>query len=324
MLRCPIVDLRTAKAVLEKEAKALLDFSKDLSPAFSDVCEKILQLRGTVLVTGMGKSGIVARKWASTFSSTGTRAYFINPAEAPHGDLGIIGPEDILMVLSNSGETEELSFLLEFAKTKTIPIVGITQNLVSSLATSSDFVLEIPKHQEAEPLNLAPTTSTTLMMALGDALAVTLMQEKKFTERDFASLHPAGTLGKRYARKVKQLMHQGEEIPKVQSHYSISAVLIEMTSKRLGLAVVFDRDTQIGIVTDGDLRRFFQKNGLKENATAKDMMSANPKAISEEALAYEARLLMEKNQIQQLLVSNSQGELTGILHFHDLLKAKII
>lgn len=302
----------------------MLAYSQDLTEVFSQVCEKLLSVKGTVLLTGMGKSGIVARKWSSTFSSTGTRAYFINPAEAPHGDLGLLHAQDILIVLSNSGETEELSFILHYAREKGIPIISVTQNKNSSLAFKSDLVLEIPTQGEACPMNLAPTTSTTIMMALGDALAVSLMQSKNFSEQDFALLHPGGTLGKRYALKVKQLMHVGDRIPLVQETTSLSQVLMEMTEKMLGFTVVEKAEKEYGVITDGDLRRFFQKCGLRESAFASELMTSFPKSVSSEALAHEARALMEVNKIQQLLVFDDEKKLVGVIHFHDLLKAKVI
>jgi arabinose-5-phosphate isomerase len=315
----------TGRKAIAQEAHALQIFGQSLDATFEDACHLLLNCEGTVLLTGMGKSGLVARKWASTFLSTGTRAYFINPAEAPHGDLGILRDKDILVALSYSGETEELGAILRHASDSGIKTIGVTGNPASSLAKAADIVISVKLSEEACPLNLAPTTSTTVMMALGDALSITLMQKKGFTERDFARLHPGGSLGKRLWLKVSALMHSGGEIPRVDLNDTLERVLVEMTQKRLGCAVVEGHDLVHGIITDGDLRRFFQRNGrVGDSARAADLMTPSPRVISGDALAVEAREVMEKHAIHQLVVNSADGKLLGILHLDDLLRAKVI
>lgn len=314
------------KETLRQEAQALSVFVDCLDENFATACGAILDCKGTVVVTGMGKSGLVGRKWASTFASTGTKAYFLNPAEASHGDLGILRPDDILIALSLSGETEELGVVLRHAADTSVRSIGVTGNLVSSLARRTDIVLNVLPSPEACPLGLAPTTSTTLMMALGDALAVALMKMRGFTERDFARLHPGGTLGRRLWLRVAELMHHGEAIPAVAPQSPLEVVLLEMTRKRLGLAVVFSGGKVAGVITDGDLRRFFQKatSETKAAATAADLMTPGPKTISADALAEEARETFAAHKIQHLLVVDSTGELVGVLHLQDLMRARVV
>lgn len=312
------------KSALEKEASALASFVDSIDSNFASACEKILNCRGTVLLTGIGKSGLIARKWASTFASTGTKAYFINPAEASHGDLGIMHSADLLISLSYSGETEELGTIVRHAKEFGISRIAVTGNQDSSLAQQSDLTLSVFTSKEVCPLNLAPTTSTTLMVALGDALAVTLMQLRGFTERDFARLHPGGSLGRRLWLRVKDLMHSGESIPKVNQEENWQNVLLTMTEKRLGLAVVMDGERVLGVITDGDLRRFIQLGKMHQNARAKEIMTTQPKFIMENSLVVDAREIVEKNSVQQLLVQNQEGQLTGVIHVYDLLKKKVL
>jgi len=312
------------RKVLEREARALSAFVSELDAQFSTACEKIIQCKGTVLLTGIGKSGLVARKWSSTFASTGTKSYFINPAEASHGDLGIMHSEDLLIALSYSGETEELSSILRHACETGVYRIGVSGNKESSLARQCDITLSVKTTEEVCPLNLAPTTSTTLMMALGDALAVVLMQLRGFTEKDFARLHPGGSLGRRLWLRVKDLMHSGNSIPKVNLSDSWQSVLLTMTEKRLGLAVVMKEQEVLGVITDGDLRRFLQSGKFKDTALAADFMTRDPKFILEDALVVEARELVEKNSVQQLLVKDSNEKLTGVVHVYDLLKKKVL
>ncbi len=316
--------ITSAKNTIQKEAQALSGLIERIDKSFEKACELIFRCKGTVLVSGVGKSGLVARKWAATFSSTGTKAYFISPADAPHGDLGIIRAEDVLILLSLSGESEELGYLIRHAKENLVPIIGITGNLNSSLAKQVDLTVCVGVSEEACPLGLAPTTSTTLMMALGDAFAVALMKLKGFTEKDFARLHPGGSIGRKLWLRVCELMHQGDSIPIVFPDDPLSEVLIEMTSKCLGLAVVLSEDTIVGIITDGDLRRFFQKGSLKENSVARDVMTVNPKVIEMDSLAIEAREKMQKHSIQQLIVVDKNKKLVGVLHLYDLMRAKVL
>lgn len=317
--------IQFGRETIRQEARALAGLVDSIDASFASACELVLGCQGTVVLTGMGKSGLVGRKWASTFASTGTKAYFLNPAEASHGDLGILRPDDLLMALSFSGETDELRLVLRHAKDTSVKVVGVTGNLQSSLARQSDVVLNVLPSPEACPLGLAPTTSTTLMMALGDALAVALMNRRGFTERDFARLHPGGALGRRLWLRVAELMHRGEEIPVVAPTDPLETVLIEMTRKRLGLAVVLTNGSVAGIVTDGDLRRFFQKTSKhRSEATAADLMTKGPKHIGPEALAVEARELMEAHKIQHLLVVDDTTALVGVLHLQDLLRARVV
>jgi arabinose-5-phosphate isomerase len=316
--------LLAGRSIIQKEGEALLSFVGTLNESFSSVCRQIMSCKGTVLLTGMGKSGLIARKWASTFLSTGTRSYFINPAEASHGDLGIIRTGDILIALSYSGETDELSSVLRYARENEIPIIGVTGNIESSLAKQSSQVLSVYLSEEACPLGLAPTTSTTVMMALGDGLAMTLMQMRGFTEKDFARLHPGGSLGRKLWLRVTELMHSGEALPLVEPDAKLEDVLVVMTQKRLGAAIVVKGDEILGVVTDGDLRRLFQKGKMSADLTAQQIMTRDPKRLPANALAVEARELMEKNLIQQLLIVDNMGKLVGILHLHDLLRKKVV
>lgn len=312
------------KNAIEKEAEALQALSQSLSSYFSEACKKILDCKGTVLLTGMGKSGLIARKWASTLASTGTKAYFINPAEASHGDLGIMHEKDLLVALSYSGETEELSSILRHANDLNVFRIAVTGREGSSLAQQSDLTLLAQAPEEVCPLNLAPTTSTTLMMALGDALAVTLMQLRGFSEKDFARLHPGGSLGRRLWLKVKDLMQGKEAIPTISPKSNWETVLLTMTEKRLGLGVVLENGKVLGVITDGDLRRFLQSGKKRETITAEELMTTHPKFISENALAVEAREMIEKHSVQQLLVQDERGNLSGVLHVYDLLKKKVL
>lgn len=312
------------RRTIEKEAQALAALVDKLDDDFARVCELLYGCRGTILVTGMGKSGLVARKWAATLAGTGTAAYFLNPAEASHGDLGIVRSDDVVVALSYSGETDELGVVLRHCREHNVAAVGVTGNRKSSLARQVQLVLSIELTEEACPLGLAPTSSTTMMMALGDAVAVTLMQMRGFTEQDFARLHPGGSLGRRLWLRVEQLMHAGDEIPRVAAAATLGAVLVEMTSKRLGLAIVMNGDEVLGVITDGDLRRHFQSGEPNAAATAAELMTRDPKTLSRDALAIEARELMEASRITQLLITGENGVLAGVVHLHDLLRAKVL
>lgn len=312
------------KRILEKEWNSLATFTNGLDESFADACKMILECRGHAILTGMGKSGHVARKWASTLSSTGTRAYFLDPAEASHGDLGVIHRDDLLIVLSYSGESVELDSVLRYAHEMSIAILGVTNRPDSSLAQASALTLLIKVFEEACPLGLAPTTSTTLMMALGDSIAGTIMQMRGFTERDFARLHPGGYLGRRLWLRVEDVMHRGDSLPVVYTSDPWEKVVLEMTSRRLGLAIVMQNEEVRGIITDGDLRRHLQKGTLAAQPLAHHLMTLQPKCISASALATEAREMMEKNLIHQLLVMDEKNRLVGVIHLHDLMKRKVI
>ena len=315
--------IAVGRRAIELEAMALTGLVQTLDENFSKACEQLHGCQGTILVTGMGKSGLVARKWASTFAGTGTRAYFLNAAEASHGDLGLVRESDIVIALSLSGETDELSVILRHCREAGIPTIGVTGNLESSLAKQASLVLSLDLPREACPLGLAPTTSTTLMMALGDAIAVTLMEMDGFTEKDFARIHPGGTLGRRLWLRVSELMHQGDALPIVDPEAPFEEVLLEITHKRLGCAVVIEGNAVVGLITDGDLRRYFQKSKNSVDIKARDLMTENPKSVLPTSLAGEAREIMEAHKIQQLLICEDRN-LVGVIHMHDLLRAKVV
>ncbi len=314
----------TGRRTLQQEAEALASMVETLDESFAQACELLYACKGAVVLTGMGKSGLVARKWASTFLSTGTKAYFLNPAEASHGDLGLLRSDDILLALSLSGETEELRPVLNFARESFVSSIAVTQNPKSSMAEGATLVLPLRVRGEACPLGLAPTTSTTLMMALGDALAVTLMKMRGFSEKDFARFHPGGSLGRRLWLRVKELMHTGDKIARVTPKTGIQEVLLEMTRKCLGLAVVLEGDEVLGIITDGDLRRAFQNRGFQSDLRAEDILTKDPKRIEQSFLAADAAELMTRNSIQQLLIDDDQGKFIGVVHLYDLLRAKVV
>ncbi len=306
------------RRVLKQEASALEALAESLDENFAEAVKLLMNIKGRVAVTGMGKSGHVARKVAATLASTGTPAYFIHPAEAGHGDLGMITPEDAVVAYSNSGATEELTAVLSYCARNLVPVIGVTQNEASPLAKQSELTLILPKEEEACPINSAPTTSTTMMMALGDALALCLLTAKGFSVEDFHRYHPKGSLGQRL-EAVRTLMHKGEDLPIVTTSTSIPEVLLVMTAKRLGCTCVVDEDgSLVGVITDGDLRRHLQ-NGLL-NLRAEEIMTPNPVTISPDTLAQAAVGLMQKKSITTVLVKEA-GELVGILHIHDLLKA---
>jgi len=312
------------RKTIRQEAEALASLVDEIDASFAQACRLLLACPGTVVLTGMGKSGLVARKWASTFLSTGTKAYFLNPAEASHGDLGLVRQGDVLVALSLSGETDELAAVMRFATESGVPSIAVTQKPESTIARQAAVVLPVRVREEACPLGLAPTTSTTLMMALGDAIAVTLMQQRGFSEKDFARLHPGGSLGRRLVLRVGSLMHTGEKIPRVSPEAELDEVLLEMTRKCLGLAVVMQGDQVCGVITDGDLRRAFQSHGLRRDLRAAHIMTAQPHRLPESALAAEARELMATHSIQQLIIEDAAGRLVGIVHLYDLLRAKVL
>ena len=318
------------KSAIMLESKGLQQLADSLDDTFVQVINLLDATRGRVIVSGIGKSGHIARKLAATLSSTGTPSYFVHPAEASHGDLGMVSSGDTVMILSNSGETNELLDLVVYSQRHNIPLIAITQSPQSALAKSACCVLTIPKVEEACPMGLAPTTSTTLMLALGDALAVTLLEKKGFTSHDYHTFHPGGSLGRRLFR-VRDLMHSGESMPLVTQGMLMQDALVEMTRKTFGCVGVMGSpgitDGLIGVITDGDLRRHMQHDLL--NMLVDDVMNPAPKTISSEALAVEAFEYMRDNKITSLFavenetVSSSQRPL-GILHIHDLLRAKIV
>ena len=309
----------TARKVLKIEAEAIADLIPRLGESFDQAVELLAGCQGRVVVTGMGKSGIVCRKIAATFNSTGTPSTFLHPAEAIHGDLGMLATGDVVLALSNSGETEELVKLVGTIKRLGIPLISMAGNMESTLAQGSDLVLDVGVNQEACPFGLAPTASTTAALALGDALALTLSEKKGFHLEDFARLHPGGKLGKRLA-KVGDLMHRGDQIPKVDVETPMDEVIHEMSSKKLGVTgVVEDGDRLVGVISDGDLRRLLQKERDELLArTAAECMTKDPRTISEDELAVSALNTMEQNKITSIMVTDSSNKLAGVIHVHDL------
>ena len=292
---------------------------------FADACDLMLQCQGRVVVTGMGKSGHIARKIAATLSSTGTPAMFVHPAEASHGDLGMITEKDVVLALSNSGTTEELVAILPLLKRKGVPFISMTGNSRSTLATSADVNLDASVAEEACPLGQAPTASTTVSLVLGDALAMALLEARGFTAEDFAFSHPGGRLGRRLLLKVKDIMHSGEAIPCVLDGTLLTDALYEISNKGLGMTTVLDADGHLlGVFTDGDLRRTLDDGRDVRQTRIQDVMSRSSKTIREQALASEAARLMEDYQVYTLVVTDADDRLSGIIRMHDLLQANVV
>jgi arabinose-5-phosphate isomerase len=317
--------LRLAAETFDIEAQALLGLKQRLDEHFGHAVQAILSCPGRVVVMGMGKSGHVGRKVAATLASTGTPAMFVHPAEASHGDLGMVTAQDVVIAISNSGESDELNLLLPMFKRLRVPLVVITGRPGSTLARHADMVLSSAVEREACPLQLAPTASTTAQMALGDALAVALLDARGFREEDFARSHPGGALGRKLLLHVRDLMHGGDRVPSVGRSTPLTAVLREMTGKGLGLtAVVDDARHVLGIFTDGDLRRLIERGADLRELTAQQVMHANPKLVQEGALAVEAAELMELHRVTSVLVVDEQERLVGALNTNDLMRAKVI
>jgi arabinose-5-phosphate isomerase len=313
-----------ARRVLETEAQAILGLIPQLGPSFGQAVGLLEECAGRVIVTGMGKSGIIARKLAATLSSTGTSAIFLHPAEALHGDLGIVQSGDVVVALSQSGETEELVRLLAAIRRIGARLISLSGNPESTLARASDVLLSTRVAEEACPMNLAPTASTTATLALGDALALALSSRKGFKEEHFANLHPGGLLGKRLMR-VEALMQSGQGVPTVRSDTPMADVIHEMSSKRLGMTCVVDASGRLaGIVTDGDLRRHMTSRGNLLDRTAADVMTARPITIGRSLLAVEALRIMEERKITSLVVVDQAGAVEGVVHLHDLWRTQMI
>ena len=313
------MSLETAKRVLRVESEAISGLIERLDARFEKAVELLHACKGRVVVTGLGKSGLVGRKIAATFASTGTPALFLHTGEALHGDLGMLTATDVMLAISASGETAELIELLETVKRLGVPLLALTANPKSTLAQASNIVLDIAVKEEACSLNLAPTASTAAAMAMGDALAIALLERRGFNEQDFAALHPGGRLGNKL-RRVESLMHQGENAPHVLPTTKMPDVIYEMSRKGLGLAAVTEANGKLlGIITDGDLRRVMQKR--QENVlalTAADCMTKNPITLSRHELAASALRVMEEKKITSLLITDQAGKLEGVLHIHDL------
>ncbi len=315
--------IRTGKYVLETEAKAVKALASGLDENFAKAVELLFQTKSRVIVTGMGKSGHVGRKIAATLASCGTPAIFIHPAEAGHGDLGMILKEDILIAVSYSGETRELVDLLDYVKRAGIKLISITGDKNSKLGNYSDIVLEAKVEREAEPNSMIPTASSTAALAMGDAVAIALMKKKGFGEKDFVFFHPRGARKK--LLKIESLMHKGRKIARVSQETPMKAVLEEITRKKLGMTCVIDNQEKLlGIITDGDLRRLIQKFGKNLlQKTAQDCMTPNPATIDKADLATKGLNLMEENKITSLIVKNKKGEIEGIIHLHDLWRTEM-
>lgn len=318
--------INIAKKVLKTEAEAVHALIKKLNSNFERAVDIVFKSRGRVVVSGMGKSGLVGKKIAATLASTGTPAFFLHPAEASHGDLGMVTERDVIIAISNSGETEELVGLIPFLKRFGIKLISMTGNPSSVLAKASDVILDISVKEEACPMGIVPTASTIATMAMGDALAVALLDKRGLNEKDFAFFHPRGSLGKKLLITVKDLMHTGDRLPVVLIDTPMSKAVIEISSKRLGHAVVLDKKGRIaGVITDGDVRRGLEKRGKKVfELRTEEIMTRNPKTISEEELAAKALSIMENYSITALIVPDEKGRPIGIIHLHDILRQGIV
>ena len=320
----PAVLLALAARTLTIEAEALLGVRAALDQRFAQAVMLMLQCRGRVVVTGMGKSGHIGRKIAATLASTGTPALFMHPAEASHGDLGMLAAGDVVLALSNSGESDELNVIVPVIKRLGVPLVAMTGRATSTLARQADVVLDSGVAQEACPLNLAPTASTTAQLALGDALAVTLLDARGFSPEDFARSHPGGALGRRLLVHVQDLMRTGAALPVVLPDTPLTDLLREMSGKGMGFAAIAEEGRALGIFTDGDLRRLIERGQDLRALRARDVMQASPRSIAATALAAEAAALMETHQITSVLVVDGEGRLVGALNTNDLMRAKVI
>jgi arabinose-5-phosphate isomerase len=318
--------VRSARTVIATEAAAIRALERRVDATFVQACQMILACKGRVVVSGMGKSGHIARKIAATLASTGTPSFFVHPGEASHGDLGMIQPDDIVLAISYSGETDELLFILPAIKRQGIRLISITGNPKSSLASQADVNIDGNVASEACPHGLAPTTSTTAALVMGDALAIALLEARGFTPDDFARSHPAGSLGRRLLLHIADVMHSGDDVPRVPVTATLSEALVEMTRKHLGMTAVVEADGRlVGVFTDGDLRRALDDDGVDlRGATVAQLMTRGPKTIGSDKLAVEAAQLMEKHQIHALLVTDTEGRVVGALNIHDLLRARVV
>ncbi len=333
------MSVEVGRRVLTLEAEAILDLLPRMDARFEAAVQLCCACRGHVVVIGMGKSGLIGKKIAATLASTGTPAFFLHPAEGIHGDLGMVGKEDVALAISNSGETEELLRILPSIKRLGLPLIGMTGNVNATLAKMSDVVLDVAVREEACPLGLAPTASTTATLAMGDALAVSVLQKKGFRREDFASFHPGGNLGRNLLLTVGDVMHTGDAVPRVAEGTSMREVVLEMTAKRLGMAVVVGPTGRLsGIITDGDLRRCMvpppdhskpsHSKPDHPNAffslPASEVMNRNPKTTLARTLAMQAVYVMESHAITVLIVSDADGGVAGVVHLHDLLKKGVV
>jgi arabinose-5-phosphate isomerase len=317
--------LQLARETLDIEAEALMGIKSRLDARFSQAVQMMLNVKGRVVVTGMGKSGHIGSKIAATLASTGTPAMFVHPGEASHGDLGMIKAIDVVLAISNSGESDELVSILPVLKRQGVPLIAMTGGMNSALAHHADVVLDSSVSKEACPLNLAPTASTTAQLALGDALAVALLDARGFKAEDFARSHPGGSLGRRLLTHVSDVMRKDDQVPSVLPTASFSELMQEMSRKGLGAsAIVNEQQEVLGIFTDGDLRRLIEKGLDLRSLVAQDVMHAKPRTVNQNALAVEAAELMEQFKITSVLVINDAGQLSGALNTNDLMRAKVI
>jgi len=317
--------LRLAQETFDIEAAAVLGLKKRTTEAFARAVELMLEVRGRVVVMGMGKSGHIGRKIAATLASTGTPAMFVHPAEASHGDLGMIKPVDLVLAISNGGESEEITVILPVLKRLGVPLVAMTGGTQSTLARHADILLDSGVEKEACPLNLAPTASTTAQLALGDALAVALLDARGFRTEDFARSHPGGALGRKLLTHLSDVMRSGDAVPRVGPEASFSDLMREMSAKGLGASAVTDEaGAVLGIFTDGDLRRLIEKGADLRGLKAREVMHPNPRTIARDALAVEAAEFMEKYRITSVLVVDDEGHLCGAVNSNDLMRAKVI
>lgn len=319
------LSLEEGKRVLRIEAQAVTALIDRLDDRFAQAVDYLYQCKGKVIVTGMGKSGLIGQKIAATLASTGTPSFFLHPAEGVHGDLGMAARRDAMIAISNSGETQEVLQLLPFVKRINMAVVAFTGRMGSTLAKHSDVALDISVAEEACPMGLAPTASTTATLALGDALAVALLRKRGFQPDDFAQCHPGGTLGRRLLIKVNDLMHEGRGLPAVRPEASGLEAILEMTAKKLGMTTVLDAGGRLqGIITDGDLRRFIQRGGDFKRVRAADLATSDPKTVRPHELATTALGIMEQHSITALVVVEREQRPVGVIHLHDLLKNGIV
>lgn len=313
------------RRVIAVESDAIAALAERIDERFVRACKILLGCAGRIVVTGMGKSGHVGGKIAATLASTGSPAFFVHPGEACHGDLGMITPQDVVIALSNSGETGELLTMLPLIKRLGVPLIAITGNSRSSLAEEADVHIDASIKEEACPLGLAPTSSTTAALVIGDALAVALLEARGFTREDFALSHPGGSLGRKLLLRVREIMHRGERIPVVAETASVSQAVLEMTAKKLGMTAIVDGQERVtGIFTDGDLRRLFERTRDIDGTRINSVMTRDCTTIPPDILAAEALKLMEERSINALLIVDAQGKLIGALNMHDLLRAGIV
>ena len=315
--------IASAKRTLKIESDSISAIGKQLKSSFTTLCEKVMVSKGKFVIMGVGKSGHIAQKISATLSSTGTPSIFIHPTEAAHGDMGLINKKDVILLISNSGETDEIINILSSLKRHAKEIASLTSNNSSTIAKFADIKIELKSKKEACPLDLAPTSSTTNALAFGDALAIALLEAKGFTKNDFASSHPAGKLGKKLITKVSDLMHKGKSIPIVSPDTVLDKALLEITKKKLGITLVVDKKRVVGIFTDGDLRRSINEKVNIQETKIKDLMTKSYITVNSSALAVDAAKIMEKNKIFTLVVTEEK-KYVGVISMHDLIEARIL